>query len=367
MFRLSLLLLLFALFSCKRVSNKPIEIQTKEIDMATVAYHDNSREESSVKLGLKKFYSALIKKDAVQIRKFLKENLYYAVTTDGEIYPKPYIMMTRAYFINHYMDTITSKNYMNAMLRYKPDINTGDSLRGTSIKPDYCVTFIKYDTVGYERFRTLYNWYIDIESSKISITGLGAEFDGREICSRIKDYKEMYFPLKNRFKDSLYNEAAIDTFTDIWYTNDLKHLKEQAIMGNPEVDDIFRFTWLRSFDAPVSITLQKTGNEWQLTSRILQYAGNYLPYHVKMISKKPGAIESYQIYRLFNNIDFEHLPTIDKNEDSGHDGSEWIYEMKYKGRYHFTSRWSSGFGRYRQIGKLLINISGLNIPEKEVY
>jgi hypothetical protein len=64
----------------------------------------------------------------------------------------------------------------------------------------------------------------------------------------------LYFPSKPQGKDSMPD--AFSMFTNQWYSQKLFGLKEPILYNNKDNKEFYRFTWLRSFDHPVSIRLK---------------------------------------------------------------------------------------------------------------
>ena len=66
--------------------------------------------------------------------------------------------------------------------------------------------------------------------------------------------------------------------------------------------------------------------------------------------------------QLLQQMQFWIMPA-NGDDDRGTDGSEWILEGLYGGKYHFVARWSP-HGKFRNVGEYLIKLSGL---KEEIY
>jgi len=170
------------------------------------------------------------------------------------------------------------------------------------------------------------------------------------------DSSSFYFDTKSNWKDTVAN--ALDTFVNSWYSKMLYALKE-PILKNYEGDkEIYRFTWLRTFNHPVSVRLEKQRETIKVFSKVCEGAGGYEPGKLVFdttISLTQKQIETINI-RL-DNAKFWTLPT-ESREDSGMDGSEWIIEVYKDKKYHMVVRWTPEKGTaFRAIGESLISIS----------
>lgn len=70
------------------------------------------------------------------------------------------------------------------------------------------------------------------------------------------DSNQFYFPMKI-FQDP-NNLVDNDTFIIAWYSKHLRAMNEPLLFNKKESKQIFRFTWLRTFDNPVAIRIEKS-------------------------------------------------------------------------------------------------------------
>lgn len=174
----------------------------------------------------------------------------------------------------------------------------------------------------------------------------------------------------NYFPDKIFNERDdLNAFTDEWYSKQLSALEEPSIyeQRNDDSQQVFRFTWLRTFHHPVSIRLRiRKDGTGLLYVKMTDGAGGYEPGRIKKNLMKDIDEESVKSFqKLLNNEGFWKLPSI--QEVIGCDGAQWIIEGLSNRRYHLVDRWSPEEGGVRKIGLHLLDLSGLPIPVEDIY
>jgi hypothetical protein len=111
--------------------------------------------------------------------------------------------------------------------------------------------------------------------------------------------------------------AHLGSFVQETLGNKLRAMREPELSAVSS--ETYRFLWLRSFHAPISVQITWTKPE---------------------------------------------LWTPDLSEH-GHDGATWIVETKVKERYSFAKTWSPEHGAIRERGLHLLRLSGL--PLEPIY
>lgn len=127
---------------------------------------------------------------------------------------------------------------------------------------------------------------------------------------------------------------------------------------------VLRFTWLRSFDPPVTVRLikQKDG-AWNLVAKQLSGKGGYDPGTVnKVVNRRISVSEAAALEALMTRV---MLPDLSGDCEVGMDGAQWIIERSDAKGYHFISRFSPSDGPVRQVGLFLLNLTGWSL--KPVY
>ena len=135
-------------------------------------------------------------------------------------------------------------------------------------------------------------------------------------------------------------------------------LKEPILKDYKGDKEIYRFTWLRTFNHPVSVRLEKQGNVINLFSKVCNGAGGYEPG--KIIFDKTISLTQKQVDTINIKLDiskFWNLQT-ESSENNGMDGSGWIIEVYKNNKYHMVVRWTPKKGTiFRTIGEYLFSIS----------
>lgn len=179
------------------------------------------------------------------------------------------------------------------------------------------------------------------------------------------DSTVFYFDTKPDYKDTTAN--AITAFVNTWYSKMLFALKEPILKNYQGSKEIYRFTWLRSFNHPVSIRLEKQGDLIKLFTKVSNGAGGYVPGD--LIVDKVTDVTLQEYYTLLEKIEetkFWSLPT--EKEEGSSDGSVWLIEVAKNNRYHLVTRrtpFVERYGNYRIIGEYLISLAKLDKKETE--
>lgn len=183
------------------------------------------------------------------------------------------------------------------------------------------------------------------------------------------DSNALYFPVKTRVKDSIGNLSSLDSFTNSWYSKMLFALHEPLIYPYSGKDEMYRFTWLRTFDHPAIIRIQQKGNNYFASEKISGGQGGYYPGKIIFDTIFEVNLAAWNGFTgKINNIDFWNLET--ENNDGGLDGSEWILEGSKDGRYHLVARWSPDENRdpnFRDCCEYLISLLKHTANIKEIY
>lgn len=142
-----------------------------------------------------------------------------------------------------------------------------------------------------------------------------------------------------------------------WYSKHLKAMQEPVLKHSTH-NQVFRFTWLRTFDNPIVIRLENDNNHITLFWKVTDGKGGYDPGEIIINEKKELTKEEWKvIYDEINAINFYGLMPYQRM--MGIDGAQWILEGNEFGKYHAVDRWS-GLG----ISKVcldLLRLTGLEI------
>jgi len=183
------------------------------------------------------------------------------------------------------------------------------------------------------------------------------------VVFRLSDFN-FYFPSKLLGG----NDQWLDSFSNKWYSEQLFAMREPIIFSDKSNKEIYRFTWLRTFDNPIAIRIEKQDSTYLLFWKVCNGAGGYEPGQLTTDKQK---IIDKQTWDKFKNklsdINFWNLPTKEK-DIMGTDGSQWILEGKKGNKYHAVDRWSpSEKSKYFQCCDFLIGLTDLNIKDADKY
>ena len=174
-----------------------------------------------------------------------------------------------------------------------------------------------------------------------------------------EDSTVLYFKTKPNWQDT--TRDALDSFVNSWYSHMLFALKEPILKDYDGAKEVYRFTWLRSFNHPVVIRLEKQGDSVRLISKVSDGAAGYEPGKIFFdtilnITQKQVDVINHHL----NSAKFWTLQTETRDND-GKDGSEWIIEVYKDNQYHMAVRWTPMKGTaFRRIGEYMLSISQIN-------
>lgn len=135
-----------------------------------------------------------------------------------------------------------------------------------------------------------------------------------------------------------YGEEKGDVITK-WYDSQLAALNEPPIFDATGSDEIYRFTWLRTWGHPIAVRLTLSGDSAMLLWKRTDGAGGYYPGQLTEEGATRLTAEQVRTFRKsIADLDFWDMPT--QVLCSGRDGAHWILEARTSGNYHITDRWT---------------------------
>ena len=180
-----------------------------------------------------------------------------------------------------------------------------------------------------------------------------------------KDSNQYYFPL-DVFKDTS-SFVGYERFVVSWYSKHLFAMKEPIFYADKSKNEIYRFTWLRTFNNPIAIRVEKHGDLYLLFWKLCDGAGGYEPG--KLVINKQKKIDKSTWNKLknkINHINFWDLNTHEKS--SGSDGSRWILEGKFQNQYNVVDRWTPNKkDKYYNCCDFILGLTDLKINSDEKY
>lgn len=179
------------------------------------------------------------------------------------------------------------------------------------------------------------------------------------------DSSTFYFPMDST-ESELSEERSWVSLVNNWYSHMLFALHEPVLYKYTGESEIYRFTWLRSFDNPVAIRVQKQGGNFTLLAKVTSGAGGYEPGQMKMdTSFKISQKQWEEFTTLLTRARFWNLPTT--VNEGGKDGARWILEGVSNKKYHWVDRWSPTSGEYKEACEYLLSLSRVPIHSNRGY
>jgi hypothetical protein len=155
---------------------------------------------------------------------------------------------------------------------------------------------------------------------------------------------------------TLDRNPRADAILREWFSGHLMAMREPSLScGVDAARTVFRLTWLRTFDYPVSVRVEKSaqGNV-QLVAVELSGAGGYEPGTIRRTENKTLGADQWRL--LERKLRKGVFGTSER--ERGLDGSEWIFERALDGKYDVSVEWSPDSGPRRELGVYLLSLSG---------
>ncbi len=178
------------------------------------------------------------------------------------------------------------------------------------------------------------------------------------------------FPItasKNFPVSSMKGYSEIDSL-DQGLSKFLEVLQEPTIIKISEhEDEVYRFLWLRSFDNPISLRMQKSLAEFTLIIKQSDGKGGYDPG--KLNASWTKKLSVWQWMKFKSLLESECFWTMDytAHELAIIDGAWWQLEGKRENRYHIVRKASPTKGKFYEACLYLLELSELSINEKDIY
>lgn len=189
-------------------------------------------------------------------------------------------------------------------------------------------------------------------------------YEGLYVCKDFANKFEntnIYFP-----KNFLDDNKESDRFRIRWYTKHLKVMNEPSLLSVPdEINEAYRFLWLRSFHNPIALRIWRVGEQRCLAVKESDGAGGYEPGKIIVNETRPLTEDQWIAFKVkLEQSNFWNLGQQDINEQ-GNDGAQWIVEGNKEKKYHIVDRWGGGENRFACL--YLLRLSNLKIKEDDIY
>lgn len=157
------------------------------------------------------------------------------------------------------------------------------------------------------------------------------------------------------------NPSKIDSFCLKWYSKHLYSMKEPLLFNRPTTKSIYRFTWLRTFNEPMIVRIEKDTSGVVLYWKKTDGKGGYEPGEIIINDKKQ--ISDLDWEQFLSLISISKFWTLKRGGSIGEDGSEWILEGVESTRYHVVTMWSPDSGPFYETCKYLLKLTGVQLGE----
>ena len=368
---LSFLFLLPILLGCKHI-NDPAKneenIEVKDVEMAEINMNESVEFFKKDSLDAVKFWDQirilLVHNDTKAIARLSLDIVSCPVYRSDWNYftgnkKVPLFIFLHAPFRNKYVAAFSS--FLN---KDTPNVRV---VRSSENNITSTISYSTTEQYGnYEIFRTHNFEFVTINGS-LKFAGLTIEENGSSFERKLPNIDSLYFPLAHEKWDAITNPEALDTFSNIWYSQALAAFNEPILYHNHSQDEIYRFTWLRSFNNPVVIKFERHNSDYILTTKeIVDYQG-YRPD--EFIHNDKATFSLFQWTILEATVERSGFWNMQaKNpEPAAHDGAEWILEANVIGKYHCVERQSPQDKTFRDCCLYLLSLSRLNIPQRDIY
>ena len=174
------------------------------------------------------------------------------------------------------------------------------------------------------------------------------------------DVLKYYFPVGSL--DA--SQPDSDEFRREWYSKHLHAMEEPSLsQGRGKADVAYRFLWLRTFDHPISVRVEKSGSTVSLYTVELDGKGGYDPGRI--LRKTQSTLSPADLERLTATLGKPEF-WQQKALEPGLDGAEWILESVQDGRYQVTVQWSPQSGEFRDVCLVFLDLAKL-LPMERIY
>lgn len=151
-------------------------------------------------------------------------------------------------------------------------------------------------------------------------------------------------------------QPLLTDFVGAWYLKHLNAAHELSLNAGQTPRSTWRFTWLRSFHAPVVVRIEQTSPaRMRLTAKRLSGKGGYDPGGVaETIERWLTPAEQERI--LAAALQVQALETRDCSLKA--DGVRWIFESTVEGRRRMVDANSPGDGPLHDLGTVFLDLTG---------
>jgi len=151
-----------------------------------------------------------------------------------------------------------------------------------------------------------------------------------------------------------------------WIKIQLSALNEPGLynLHIPENYEVYRFTWLRTFDSPIAIRIVKAGTIYNIYWKVGKGLGGYEPEGIKECGKRRLTENEWDDFKkLFKKTHFDELPHSDY--EPSYDGATWTLERATPNNY--KAYFSKEPYKIYRLCMFMLQKSGIKVDEKKIY
>ena len=139
----------------------------------------------------------------------------------------------------------------------------------------------------------------------------------------------------------LFITPALQTKAE-WYAKHFEAAGERNLCESAATEnEVYRFTWLRTFHDPITIRISKTSNGAVIIAKRLDGSGGYAPGTLaESRSRELSRADWLQFQQLLQRLDYWSDAVPEDHELGGLDGAQWILEGVRGDTYRALDRWS---------------------------
>ncbi len=197
-------------------------------------------------------------------------------------------------------------------------------------------------------------------SSEPQLEILGVEV--AETCP--DDPNALFFPTGTFESDDLNPNINV---VRNWYSSVLSETQESSLScGEWSYQESYRFVWLRTYEAPLTVRVFRDHKDVHLEAVILKGTGGFGATGVSQrISKRVSMSQWKELLVAVEKSNLWELSSELKGYDAL-DGAQWIIEVRKGDRYHMVDR-PSGDVSVQQIGLKLLELAELTDLVGPIY
>lgn len=188
-----------------------------------------------------------------------------------------------------------------------------------------------------------------------------------------------YFPIEPFMRDSTkwMTDYTIDMIIELpsanstldMFSKDLAWFKEPMLSAGYK-GKVYRFLWIRSFDYPIVIRMQKIKRSVTIYWKLPQFDDSLHTSQSPVEFKKKLAIRQWKKFeKMLTAIDYWSMIPREYLRSAGAatDGDILLLEAAINGKYKVTERFDEIYPKYTKCLMYLIKLTDLNLPEDKIY